>query len=214
MTHNIFRHYLATFSLIFLLSFGINTQAQDSPHYSVSQVEEALVSKYPEIQFAYVPENVRALVVSLFKDAPCDSLVRELCCDLESGVHISRYQEMFDLMPLVIAELSARKDCLSSADYQNDMALSLEYQKALENGEALLMSDSSSRKSDRPKCYCKLFAKCLTAGHLIVNGNATIRGDLTVNGSILGPNGPISITGATGATGNTGATGALGGTWR
>jgi len=207
-------------SLAFLWFFELHAYEQNIEHQLFNQ-EVSLNSDASNVRFTYVPENVRALLVSLHDhdiDMQQDVRINKLCMDLKNDMYIAPYDIMLYVVARMTQALNMRYEVMQCDDYIKMSELLVEYDQYLINGDSLIQFEEEpitrgGNKNKKCKVLSKLLVQCgLTAGCLAVVGDTSVGGTLTVNGPIMGPSGPLGVTGPTGPPGADGATGATGAT--
>jgi len=183
----------------------------------IAPEEFALISTSSETQLVYVPDDV------------CESILH-LLNNIETEEFYTTFTPGKYVLPYGAVQTTV-KDILEKYLYMfvDDertiaaFACLAEYQKLLENGDALITYEPLTR-GDKNKIFRSLLVRNdLVARKLFVCGDAKISGNLTVCGEILdcqghqfqgpvGPQGPAGTAGAAGATGPMGATGPTGAT--
>ena len=133
----------------------------------LSDHEILLIVSSPEKNYAYVPENIRELLVALRSWAGNDQQSKALLRQLKIGMHVALSESLFAIMPKTIALLEARKRLLDEADYNEIMGLLVVYHKMLETGEALLRAhgdDADCFVCNKCTVFCSLLVGCLKNG--------------------------------------------------
>jgi hypothetical protein len=207
-------------ALFFLL--GLHIHAEEKKNQLISKQEGSLVAEFPEVQFVYMPENIRNIILDVYDqiakswDEQQLRSFSPLIDDLRAGAHITQSKHMSDILPSVIDLVSATRGSFHSPLAQAERKKTLRnYQKSIKSGDARITIDG--RPSSSLGAVNSLVVKCkLVAGTLQVVDDASIGGSLRVCGPILdaqgniikgngaqGPIGPRGVTGATGPDGKT-----------
>jgi hypothetical protein len=189
--------WLRTAALMCLLGFGSVMQAQETTDAAVTDKEIELIAEFSDTKFAYIPENIRNLILSLHDELK-DHCSPELIDDLRHEAHIALYEDIVSAMSHVMQAVESKRLLMKEGDYEAYKNLLLSYDTSLQNGEALITAEPDTRSSNT-KTVCSLIAKRkITASQLKVCGNAKILGNLTVGGAtmVAGTSG-ITIEGAT-----------------
>lgn len=181
----------------------------------IAPEEFALISTSPETQLAYVPDDVCESILHLLNDIEAE----EFYTTFTPGKYVMPYGPVQSTVKDILEKYLHMfvDDEITIAAF----ACLAEYQKLLENGDALITYEPLTR-GDKNKIFCSLLIRNdLVTRKLFVCGDAKINGNLTVCGEILdcqghqfqgpvGPQGPAGSNGATGPMGPTGAAGATG----
>lgn len=184
-------------ALALLFGICIPTHTQEEASSPVTDNEIALMSEFPDTQFAYIPENVREIIVALKEELKEHCCSQELLADLEDGANIALYADMVSAMPAIMQTLDSTTTATKEAYATYKTALSI-YEQALNDGQALINLEPETR-SNKSKTLGSLVVKCkLITSKLKVCGNAQILGNLTVGGTTLvAGTGGLNINGST-----------------
>ena len=207
------------FVLLLLLSCSVQAENQNNGSALAEELE--LVAHNSDKKFAYVPEDVRDLMLSLH-----GSEDDEIIDALKHDGDIVSHEAVCALMPHMFAALEEIKAVVDEVDYEAAHALLGEYQEALANGDAEIQFTDDA--VDLPSKHTRIerFRNILVHEHLMA-GFATIGGNLTVGGGITAPaqnvddmtvcnltvncqetvNGPLTVNGPVAASGVTSTTG-------
>lgn len=198
-----------------LVGIMIYCNAQEIENSNLSDDEIALIKQFPDMSFAYLPDNLREILLALHSRSFQDNHLNQFWDKLNQQSHVVLTQELLEVLTNLIELLEKNRLSLDESDSQLILHLLTEYKKAVENEETFIcLDDFISTKDRKNKILCNLLVKCqLIARELKVCGDLKVCGKIICpSGLCVGPTGPTGPTGATGPTGPAGATGDTGAT--
>ena len=169
-----------------LLIASTYLRAEEATEDALSDQEIALIEQTPTAQFAYIPDQIRQIMLRALESRNSHEPLNDFWIDLQEEARIVSYDQLMQKMPL-LTEYFEQNILENDDKFQQAKRLFFEYKTSLDNGEALLNADADTRS--RTKKIHKLCVKCkLIAGCLDVCGNITFGGEL------IGPDGPITVS--------------------
>ena len=125
--------------IIFILLVCTETRSYEN-NYIVSEMEILLVEEFPNVQFVYMPEDVRSVILELH-----DKIISNENCqfwdNLSNDANIVFYKDLLIELPIIIDFLHKNRSYFDDSYYKIASDLLEEYNLAIVNGDALVESD-------------------------------------------------------------------------